>query len=98
MANVLSGLLQGMPVGAGYSASAANEAVGARTRWAGLMAAAAVGIMVAVFRLGGQYPRARAGCCGHLGSQPYSAVGHAGAIILPGSATGFWSALPCWLC
>ena len=43
------------------------------------MAAAAVGIMVAVFPSCGQYPRARAGCCGHLGSQPYSAVGHAGA-------------------
>ncbi|HEX5310892.1 SulP family inorganic anion transporter [Aquabacterium sp.] len=49
VANVLSGLLQGMPVGAGYSASAANEAAGARTRWAGLMAAAAVGILVALF-------------------------------------------------
>lgn len=46
VANVLSGLFQGMPVGAGYSASVANEAAGAQTRWAGIMAAAAVGLMV----------------------------------------------------
>jgi MFS superfamily sulfate permease-like transporter len=34
-ANVLSGLFLGMPVGAGYSATSANEAAGASTRWAG---------------------------------------------------------------
>jgi MFS superfamily sulfate permease-like transporter len=38
LANALSGLLHGMPVGAGYSASAANEAAGAQSRWAGLLA------------------------------------------------------------
>lgn len=46
VANVLSSLFQGMPVGAGYSASAANEAAGAQTRWAGLLAAATVGLLV----------------------------------------------------
>lgn len=46
VANVLSGLCQGMPVGAGYSATSANEAAGARSRWAGLVAAAAVLLMV----------------------------------------------------
>lgn len=35
LANLGSGLFGGLPVGAGYSASAANEAAGARSRWAG---------------------------------------------------------------
>jgi MFS superfamily sulfate permease-like transporter len=38
-ANLVSGLLQGMPVGAGFSASSANEAAGAQTRAAGVFAA-----------------------------------------------------------
>lgn len=38
-ANLLSGLLRGMPVGAGYSATSANEAAGAQSRRAGLCAA-----------------------------------------------------------
>ena len=42
VANVVSGALQGMPVGAGYSGTSANEAAGARSRWAGLIAAATV--------------------------------------------------------
>ncbi|HTH99113.1 MAG TPA: SulP family inorganic anion transporter [Stellaceae bacterium] len=37
-ANLLAGLVQGMPVGAGFSASAAAEAAGARSRAAGLAA------------------------------------------------------------
>jgi len=41
-ANLVSGLFGGMPVGAGYSATAANEAAGARSRWAGGVAAAAM--------------------------------------------------------
>jgi len=45
-ANVLSGLCQGMPVGAGYSATSANEAAGAQSRLAGLVAAATVVLMV----------------------------------------------------
>jgi sulfate permease, SulP family len=46
MANVLCGLLQGMPVGAGYSGTSANEAAGAQSRLAGLVAGAAVLLMV----------------------------------------------------
>jgi SulP family sulfate permease len=43
---VLCGLLQGMPVGAGYSGTSANEAAGAQSRWAGLVAGAAILLMV----------------------------------------------------
>lgn len=46
VANVLCGLLQGMPVGAGYSGTSANEAAGARSRLAGLVAGATVLLMV----------------------------------------------------
>lgn len=42
VANVVSGLLHGLPVGAGYSATSANEAAGARSRLAGLVAALTV--------------------------------------------------------
>ena len=45
-ANVVAGLLHGMPVGAGYSATSANEAAGARSRLAGLVAACCVLLMV----------------------------------------------------
>jgi MFS superfamily sulfate permease-like transporter len=38
VSNVLSGFLCGMPVGAGYSATSANESAGARSRAAGLVA------------------------------------------------------------
>jgi len=48
VANVVAGLLQGTPVGAGYSATSANEAAGAQSRRAGLIAAAAVLLGVAV--------------------------------------------------
>lgn len=41
-ANLASGLFQGMPVGAGYSATSANEAAGAQSRTAGLIAGAVV--------------------------------------------------------
>lgn len=50
VANVVSGLLHGLPVGAGYSATSANEAAGARSRVAGLVAALTVLLMV-VFAL-----------------------------------------------
>ena len=46
VANVLSGLLHGMPLGAGYSGTSANEAAGARSRVAGLVAAGCVLLMV----------------------------------------------------
>jgi MFS superfamily sulfate permease-like transporter len=48
-ANIVSGLFQGTPVGAGYSATAANAAAGAQSRYAGLFAAGIVGVMVALF-------------------------------------------------
>lgn len=35
--NILSGLFNGMPVGAGYSGTSANEAAGAVSKWAGLV-------------------------------------------------------------
>ena len=41
-ANLVAGLLQGMPVGAGYSATAAHESLGARSRLSGLVAAGCV--------------------------------------------------------
>ena len=42
VANVAAGLFQGLPVGAGYSATYANESLGARSRLAGVVAAAGV--------------------------------------------------------
>lgn len=38
VANLVSGLFQGLPVGAGYSATAANESSGAKTRMSGIFA------------------------------------------------------------
>ncbi|MBC7709159.1 MAG: SulP family inorganic anion transporter [Rhizobacter sp.] len=46
--NLASGAFQGMAVGAGFSASSANEAAGAQSKLAGLVAAGAV-LMLAVF-------------------------------------------------
>ena len=46
VSNVFSSLLHGMPVGAGYSASVANEASGAKTKWSGLFAAGVLLIVV----------------------------------------------------
>ena len=46
VANALSGLLHGMPLGAGYSGTSANEAAGARSRLAGLVAAATILLLV----------------------------------------------------
>ncbi len=45
LANLASGLMQGMPVGAGYSATSANEAAGAQSRraaWVGALVVLAV--------------------------------------------------------
>ncbi len=42
VANIASGLFHGMPVGAGYSATSANEAAGAQSRAAGLVAGGVV--------------------------------------------------------
>ena len=49
VANAVAGLLQGTPVGAGYSATSANDAAGAQSRLAGLYAAATVLVLVLVF-------------------------------------------------
>lgn len=46
VANAVSGLLHGMPVGAGYSGTSANEAAGAQSRVSGLVAAGCVLLMV----------------------------------------------------
>jgi MFS superfamily sulfate permease-like transporter len=46
--NLVAGLFHGMPVGAGYSATSANEAAGARSRAAGGFAAVVVLLIVAV--------------------------------------------------
>ncbi|CAM5764577.1 sulfate permease [Labrys miyagiensis] len=54
-ANLISGLVRGMPVGAGFSASSANEAAGATSRRAGLAAALGVAVLIGV--LGGQVAR-----------------------------------------
>lgn len=48
IANLFSGLLQGMPVGAGFSASSANEAAGAKTKLSGICAAVVL-LFMAVF-------------------------------------------------
>jgi sulfate permease, SulP family len=49
VANAVAGLLQGTPVGAGYSATSANEAAGALSRYAGLIAAGVVLALVLMF-------------------------------------------------
>ena len=46
--NMVSSLLQGLPVGAGFSASSANAAAGAQSRWAGAAALFIVAMAVAV--------------------------------------------------
>ncbi len=47
-ANLASALVQGMPVGAGFSAGAASEAAGAQSRWAATVAALGLAILVAL--------------------------------------------------
>lgn len=46
VANIVSGLFHGMPVGAGYSATSANEAAGAQSRWSSWIAAIVVLVLV----------------------------------------------------
>ena len=46
-ANFVSGLIRGMPVGAGFSASSANESSGAQSKWAGVVAALCVLLLAA---------------------------------------------------
>ncbi|MDD2874225.1 MAG: SulP family inorganic anion transporter [Azoarcus sp.] len=45
-ANLLCALLQGLPVGAGFSAAAANHASGGRSKWAGVAAAVALALLL----------------------------------------------------
>lgn len=44
--NLLNGFLQGLPVGAGFSAAAANYSAGGRSKAAGLAAAATLGLLL----------------------------------------------------
>lgn len=44
--NIAAALVQGMPVGAGFSAGSAAEAAGSQTRWTGLVAVAALAALV----------------------------------------------------
>ena len=48
--NILSGLLKGMPLGAGYSATSANEAAGATSKKSAWVAALAVILFLVCFR------------------------------------------------
>jgi MFS superfamily sulfate permease-like transporter len=45
-ANLASALVQGMPVGAGFSGGAASEAAGTESRWAAVVAAVALALLV----------------------------------------------------
>ena len=44
--NLVSAMLQGLPVGAGFSAASANYAAGGRSKWAGVTAAAALALLL----------------------------------------------------
>jgi len=48
VANVGAALVQGMPVGAGFSAGSAAEAAGAQSRWTATLAACALAMMILV--------------------------------------------------
>ncbi|MBV9843416.1 MAG: SulP family inorganic anion transporter [Sphingomonadaceae bacterium] len=48
LANLAAALVQGMPVGAGFSAGSASEAAGARSRATALVAAIGLGLLVAL--------------------------------------------------
>lgn len=45
-ANVASGLAQGLPVGAGFSAASASHAAGGRSKWTGVAAALALALLL----------------------------------------------------
>ena len=46
VANLSCGLVQGLPIGAGFSAAAANYAAGGRSKWAGVAAALALALLL----------------------------------------------------
>lgn len=45
-ANLVSGLVQGLPVGAGFSAAMASQSAGGRSQWAGIGAALALALLL----------------------------------------------------
>lgn len=45
-ANLFSGLVQGLPVGAGFSAAMASQSAGGRSQWAGVSAALALALLL----------------------------------------------------
>ena len=49
VANVASGMFQGMPVGGSVSASALNKEAGARSRWSLVMASAVMAVVIVAF-------------------------------------------------
>jgi hypothetical protein len=81
-ANLGSGLLHGMPVGAGYSATSANEAAGATSRLAGWCAAVVVAVIVAVAAATGADPGTSAGRHRGLRSQPHAAAERVPALLV----------------
>jgi SulP family sulfate permease len=46
VANLANGLVQGLPVGAGFSAASASQAAGGRSKWAGAAAALALALLL----------------------------------------------------
>ena len=50
VANLASGLVQGLPVGAGYSAASAAQDAGGHSKWAGVAAAVALGLLLYLAR------------------------------------------------
>lgn len=48
LSNIAAAVVQGMPVGAGFSAGNANESAGAQSRWSSLIAAGALAVLVVV--------------------------------------------------
>ncbi len=49
VANVASGVMQGMPVGGSVSASAINKTAGARSRWAPIVASVVMAVVIVAF-------------------------------------------------
>lgn len=68
-ANLTSALLQGLPVGAGFSAASANFSAGGSSKWAGIAAAIALALFLWLARIApGPGARSRSGW--HPVSQP----------------------------
>ena len=93
LANVASGLFQGMPVGGSVSASALNKAAGARSRWAPLVASVVMAVVIVVF--GDAVGRRRHACAGRPADPDRLC-----APIEPGDLVSVWRTgscrRPCW--